>query len=341
MEIYSTLKAYYLKGGDIKNKRWPIEEKKIKEYFPRANINRESDVITIRIENTTYTVDISGNYPFHPPKITSIRDGQSTTLDTPSWAPSSTIRDIILLHHKDDTIAAPTTDVEQTKTFNLFVTAGGHYLEGDRLLEEYDILFRKIKRQIYAAGFTSLQTVYFDRFSEYPKPPSTAQRVYDRYKEDWERFEIRDRYLTYTDLLPWQERDDFLLLDLAHVTYYKSASIVLHEKYRVQVGFKPYDSEVYQYLNINAVYPTYRPPREIMEHFDFIQFTDDGKIITYIWNILEKRLTLRLYTDGFVDTVITNRSENGHFDIRFHSIQKWYSAEFLNNMIWSQPRRIG
>ena len=227
---------------------------------------------------------------------------------------------------------------ELEKEFILFITAAYYFSSSGSIYPKYIYLINNIKNKIYNAGYNKIKIYYFDEFYQNNKRTTDLTNYEGLYASlGEEEFEINNRYLTYEDLRPYENQNNFLLIDCAHITFYKRARIREHDNFKVIVNIAQYENrDEIKSLLINSIYPTYLPDitDDFVKNFEFIRIENDI-IKTFTWCIIDKMLKMDLKDDGIKTTVINYNKEEYGVDYSFYILLKIYSTNIINSLIWS------
>ena len=230
----------------------------------------------------------------------------------------------------------------QQTHFNLYISAGLFFtLPNFQFLNKFTTLLNNIRDRIIRAGYTTIRTTLFDQSDT--RNHRAIMGNFPVNREIIENVFFENRYLTVDDLRQFERQNNFLLIDLAHITRYLFAPMDEHRNNKrvlVNIGAEGMPFNPYNNLYINAIYPNFLPDIriEFLEEFDFIRIQEDMTIVTFVWCICDKRLELKLkeVDNGQTTVIIYNSLVDGSriVDYRFNVVLEHYSPEIINHLIW-------
>lgn len=290
-------------------------------------VDSESVPNTIFAYNDTdiFRFDLTTDFPFEAPIF--IKNDMQQDME---WNEFSSLHDLI--YKSNSGVIETKGEIErktiQENNFTLYITASAYFVKKGNIDQKYLILINNIITTIENNGYTNIIIHGFDQ---------NLEQHSGLYNRIFTNITLYNRFLQYEDLIQFQNKDNFLLVDCAHITFYRLGSETLHNDYKVRLNISQYFSKTSNELVINSVYPSYLNDltTEFITNFEFIRF-NDKKIITFIWSILNKRIKFRIKNikNDSIDTVIDYNGTEGVM-LHFTPLINTYSTDFINTLIWA------
>jgi hypothetical protein len=221
---------------------------------------------------------------------------------------------------------APKQLVEPTNVFYVYTTGLGYYKNDDNVKS----LLHNVSTTLKNFGYT----VIFNHYDE------SEVVKFDRTDN------VFKRYLTIEDIRQLETIPNHLLLDCAHITWYKPGPSYryLVEERKTGIDIQMYGEKVQLDFKINALYPGFLDEytdTNFISDFQFFTIEDD-KVVTYITKGFEKKLKFSMMHKGSVTSILDFAPDKSvyHYPYFIHntgSLSSIYSGQFATELFWSGP----